>query len=160
MSTQPCGCDPEEHDYRCGQHSSQQEITGLSYICHDTGATTSPLVLLRQFDTGATRDQETTKYDYEGFLSPLVLERYAAYMHKNRIQKDGSTRDSDNWQRGIPAAAYMKSGFRHFMEWWLLHRGPDKHHGDLYGDRMEEALCGLLFNVMGFLHEFLKGQQK
>ena len=122
-----------------------------------TGATVNST---RTFESGATRDTEDDKMDYEGFLSPLVLERFAAYMHKNRVQKDGTTRESDNWQRGIPQSTYIKSGWRHFMEWWRLYRGPDPQHGDLYGDRMEEALCGLLFNVMGFLHEFLKGQRK
>lgn len=114
---------------------------------------------MRVFETGATRDTEDEKVDYEGFLSPLVLERYAAYMHTHRVQMDGTTRSSDNWQKGIPLSVYLKSGWRHFMDWWQLHRGPDARHGDLYGDRMEEALCGLLFNVMGYLHEFLKEQK-
>ena len=57
---------------------------------------------MRNFDTGATRDVDTNKLDFEGFLSPVVLERYAEYMHKNRVQADGNLRDSDNWQKGIP----------------------------------------------------------
>jgi hypothetical protein len=107
---------------------------------------------VRTFTTGATRDSDDHKYDYEGFLSPLVLERFAEYMHKHRIQADGSLRDSDNWQKGIPRAQYMKSMFRHFMDVWLRHRGysPD-------GPEFEEALCALLFNVMGYLHEMLTG---
>jgi hypothetical protein len=105
---------------------------------------------VRQFDTGATRDIDVDKYDYEGFLSPLVIERYGAYMHKNRLQRDGSLRDSDNWQKGIPLAAYIKSMYRHFMSVWKLYRGL-KSEEDL-----EEALCGVLFNSMGYLHEVLK----
>ena len=77
---------------------------------------------MREFDTGATRDNDTDKPDYEGFLSPLVLEAYAQYMHKNRVQADGATRDSDNWQKGIPRDQYMKSAFRHFMDLWRAHR--------------------------------------
>ena len=107
---------------------------------------------IRQFETGATRDQDTTKYDYEGFISPIVLERFAEYMHANRLQKDGNLRDSDNWQKGIPKAAYMKSMWRHFFDVWLHHRGM----GYKTKEPLEIALCGLLFNVMGYLFEVLK----
>ena len=101
---------------------------------------------MRQFETGATRDTEEGKLDYEGFLSPLVLKRYAEYMHEHRIQADGNLRSSDNWQKGIPKDVYMKSAWRHFMDWWVSHRdeGCD-----------QEAVCALLFNVMGYLHEEL-----
>ena len=107
---------------------------------------------MRTFDTGATRDTDQGKLDYEGFLSPLVLRRFAEYMHKHRLQADGALRASDNWQKGIPMDAYMKSGWRHFMEWWTLHRNPNT-----VGD-MEEALAALLFNVQGYLHELLKNR--
>ena len=61
---------------------------------------------VRVFDTGATRDQDTTKPDFEGFLSPFVIERFGEYMSKHRVQVDGSIRDSDNWQKGIPFCGY------------------------------------------------------
>jgi hypothetical protein len=77
---------------------------------------------MREFKSGATRDDDADKYDYEGFLSPLVLERYAEYMHKHRKQADGKMRDSDNWQKGIPVVQYMKSKLRHIMVTWKLHR--------------------------------------
>lgn len=105
---------------------------------------------MRTFETGATRNLDDDKYDYEGFLSPLVLERYAEYMHKHRKQADGVLRDSDNWQKGIPEAQYMKSGFRHFFDWWSWHRGLP------VAETLEDALCALMFNVMGYLHETLK----
>ena len=106
---------------------------------------------IRTFETGATRDTAQDKLDYEGFLSPLVLQRYAQYMHKNRLQPDGALRDSDNWQLGIPIPQYMKSLWRHFMEVWGLHRGVAT--GDI-----TEALCAVIFNAMGYLHEVLKKQ--
>jgi hypothetical protein len=104
------------------------------------------------------------KYDYEGFLSPLVLQRYAEYMHKNRVQSDGSLRDSDNWQKGIPFDAYMKSGYRHFLVWWQRHRKGEgdmrkldiPHPVEIVG--LEEALCALIFNASGYLHEVLKNR--
>jgi len=104
---------------------------------------------VRKFETGATRDTAQNKLDFEGFFSPLVMERYAEYMHKHRLMADGSLRDSDNWQKGIPLPVYMKSGFRHFFDWWKGHRGlPLK-------DCLEEVLCALLFNAGGYLHEIL-----
>jgi len=110
--------------------------------------------MMREFDTGATRDIDTDKLDYDGFLSPTVLRAFAEYMHEHRVQSDGSLRDSDNWQKGIPQDEYMKSMFRHFMETWFYHRNPDEQdseHGNIV-----DSLCALLFNVMGYLHEELK----
>ena len=105
---------------------------------------------IRKFETGATRNIDVDKYDYEAFLSPLVLERFAEYMHKNRRQADGSLRDGDNWQKGIPKDAYMKSMFRHFFDVWKEHRGHQTPAG------IEEDLCALMFNAMGMLHEIRK----
>ena len=106
--------------------------------------------LFRTFDTGATRDVDTDKFDYEGFLSPLVLEAYAKYMHKNRYQKDGNIRDSDNWQKGIPLTAYMKSLWRHFFSLWKSHRGLKTE------EDIETSLCAILFNASGYLYELKK----
>lgn len=111
---------------------------------------------MREFETGATRDNDEDKYDYEGFLSPLVLERFAQYMHANRVQRDGSVRASDNWQKGIPRDAYMKSAWRHFMDWWTWHRLDPTD--DLDPEVVNDALCALLFNVQGYLHERLKNR--
>lgn len=105
---------------------------------------------MRTFDTGATRDNDASKNDYEGFLSPLVIQAYGDYMHKNRLQADGKLRASDNWQKGIPKDAYMKSLWRHFLDVWTIHRGYERNVA------LQEALCACLFNVMGYLHEELK----
>lgn len=105
---------------------------------------------MREFDSGATRDSDDTKLDFEGFLSPLVLERYAEYMHSHRIQADGKERASDNWAKGIPTSAYMSSAWRHFFDWWKEHRGYASKDG------IEIAICALIFNCMGYLHEILK----
>ncbi len=101
---------------------------------------------MRQFETGATRDSDDDKFDYEGFLSPHALRRFAEYMHKHRHQADGKLRASDNWQKGIPLRQYMKSAWRHFMDLWLALRADD-------WDNAEESACALLFNVQGILHE-------
>jgi len=108
---------------------------------------------IRYFKTGATRDIDIDKYDYEGFLSPRVIERFGEYMDKHRKQLDGNLRDSDNWQKGMPKNAYIKSGLRHFMDWWKEHRGLSSREG------IEDALCAIMFNTMGYLHEILKEKQ-
>lgn len=105
---------------------------------------------IRTFDTGANRNSDKGKLDYEGFLSPIVLKAYAEYMDKMRYLENGEYRDSDNWQRGIPESAYMKSMWRHFMDVWSNHRCVDAR------EDMITSLCGLMFNVMGMLHENLK----
>ena len=109
---------------------------------------------LRKFETGATRDTGKGKLCYEGFLSPIVLKRFAQYMHKHCVQKDGTPRAPDNWQAGLPKTVYIDSGLRHFMDWWMLHRGYtiDEPYD------IEEVLCALLFNVQGYLHEHLKSK--
>ena len=106
---------------------------------------------MRTFETGATRNNDDDRLDYEGFLSPMVLERFAQYMHQHRIQADGKLRDSDNWMRGIPESAYMKSLLRHIMDVWTHHRFPSMAPED-----MEDSLCAVLFNTMGLLYEVMK----
>ena len=104
----------------------------------------------REFSTGANRNESTDKLDFEGFLSPLVLKRFAEYMHEHRKLEDGTLRASDNWKKGIPKKEYMKSGWRHFHDWYMEDNGYQSREG------LEKALCGLMFNTMGYLHEILK----
>ncbi len=117
---------------------------------------------MREFDTGATRDNDETKVDFEGFLSPLALQRYAQYMHNHRVQADGEIRDSDNWQKGIPMSVYMKSWWRHFVAVWIRFRKGEAEDWDLERatdsglNKFSEALCAALFNNMGMLHEIEK----
>ncbi len=105
---------------------------------------------MRVFKTGATRNSDEEKFDYDGFLSPIVIQRYGEYMHKHRLQEDGKMRDADNWQKGIPKSVYMSSAWRHFMDLWMEDRGYKSREG------LEEALMALLFNIMGYAHEVLK----
>lgn len=110
---------------------------------------------MREFETGATRDSNENKLDYEGFLSPLVLRRYAEFMHDHRLQADGKLRDSDNWQKGIPINEYASSLIRHTMAVWLLHRGYpafDEKGNEL---DLQTELCAAIFNAMGYLFELL-----
>ena len=112
---------------------------------------------MRHFGTGATRDQDTTKADYEGFISPLVTKRYGAYMNKHRIQPDGSVRASDNWTLGIPRDAYVKSLVRHVLDVQLHHRGFSDEAVD---PDLEEVLCAVIFNASGYLYELRKAKRE
>jgi hypothetical protein len=52
---------------------------------------------IRRFESGATRDGDVNKLDFEGFLAPAVLTRFAEYMHVNRHMADGSQSCSMRW---------------------------------------------------------------
>ena len=110
---------------------------------------------IRTFDTGATRDTDVSKPNYIKALCPLVLRRYVTYLDKHRLQPDGSVRDFDNWKQGIPKQVYMEGLGRHEMAAWLIHAGFTAYdnHGPV---EIEDALCGVVFNAMGYLHEILK----
>jgi len=108
---------------------------------------------MRKFNTGGTRDDCDNKPDFESFLSPLVIQKYAEYMHKNRKMKDGTIRDGDNWQKGFGDKHYdvcMKSLWRHFFDMWMEHRGNNSREG------LESAINGILFNTMAYYHQYLK----
>lgn len=112
--------------------------------------------LMQQFETGATRSADGHKNDYEGYLSPIVLEAYGDYMTSHRKQRDGKLRDSDNWQRGMPQEKYLKSLVRHTFDLWKLKRGFKAVNPDTNEPvTIKEACCAIMFNVMGLLFEHL-----
>lgn len=100
---------------------------------------------MRNYETGATRDNVEGKLRYEGFIAPRVLRRFAEYMHKHRYQADGQVRDADNWQKGIPVDDYMDSLVRHVMDLWYIWRER--------GVIDEELACAIFFNDQGLLFE-------
>jgi hypothetical protein len=120
--------------------------------------------MTRVFETGATRDTDEEKLDYEGFISPQVWTEFAKYMHECRLRNippGEKIRSSDNWQKGIPKTAYMKSMFRHFMDVWTTFRESLRNPNVGFGRRtMIRALCALMFNVQGMMHELLKEEEE
>lgn len=116
-------------------------------------APSRPQPMGRTYETGATRNALGNKLQYEGYFSPLVLQARAAYMRRHQTQEDGSLRDADNWQKGIPPADLMDSAFRHFMDWWLAHRGHATQSD------VQEAICALMFNAEAYLHAFITNEQ-
>lgn len=111
--------------------------------------------VIRQFETGANRDTEEGKLDVEAFNSPLVDKRYAEYMHTKRHLRNGTLRDGDNWQKGIPLSAYIKSLARHMLDLRLHFRNL----GDLAHETLEDTLCAIIFNAKGYLFEVLKAKR-
>ena len=121
---------------------------------------------MREFSSGATRDDDTTKPDYSGFLDPIVIRAFGEYMHKHRHQADGSMRAPDNWRKGIPRDVFMSSLFRHLVDAWEIHddckRMLEKNNVDdaiksYLHEEMTDALCAILFNTQGYLSQWLRG---
>ena len=115
--------------------------------CIETRDVESNPQTARKFPTGATRSDDSAKPNYIGYLSPLVIERFGRYMLEHQY---GGQRSADNWKKGITRQAYIESAFRHFMDLWLAHEYNE------VGPAEQNALCGLLFNFQGYLHELLR----
>ncbi len=113
---------------------------------------------MRDFKTGATRDTVEGKLNYIKALSPIVLQRYVEYLGKHRIQSDGQLRGWGNWKKGIDKQVYLEGLSRHEMATWLLHDGfpAEDNHGLV---TLEDSICGIIFNAMGYLFELLKEKQ-
>jgi len=106
---------------------------------------------MRNFNSGATRDDNTGKLDYVRGLSAQVNQRYLEYLGSHRRQKDGSLRDWDNWKRGIPPETYRESLLRHTNDAVRASMGlPVPENASL-----EDLLCAIRFNADGWLFELL-----
>ena len=103
------------------------------------------------FETGAMRNRKENELRYDGFLSPLALQMFARYMHKNRTTADGTIRDPDNWQKGMPDESYLDSLLRHVMDIWLIYRG----YPEAARESKFESLSGAFFNVQGLMHNWM-----
>lgn len=113
--------------------------------------------LVRTFDSGATRSSSADKPDYEGFLHPEVLRAFGEYMHEHRKLPDGSLRDSDNWQKGIPTNELMKSLLRHVIDLWRMHRTETDYIEDPEETKyLDDQLCAVLFNVQALILNRMK----
>ena len=107
---------------------------------------------MKTFKTGAIRDDDEGKLDYEGSFCPLVLRSYAEFMLRNSTMKDGKKRTCGNWKKGVPLLHYIQSKWRHFMTTLTLFViGYTKK-------AMLESLNAELFNTMGMMHELLKAE--
>lgn len=109
---------------------------------------------MRTFDTGATRDTAEGKPNYGGYLSSLALRCFGRYMLKHETQADGKKREPGNWKKGIPERVYYESLLHHTLEdlMALMDGLPAREPSTT----KKEALCAILFNAQGMLHEILK----
>lgn len=148
----PCNCFGTLGQFELEQVFHEMGRAGCKNVMMTPLEPTEDNGILRGFSTGATRDTAEGKLDFEGFLSPLVLHTFALHMMYHQKDSAGGVRDSDNWQKGIPNATYMKSMWRHFFDVWANHRRALP----VRKERIIRALCALLFNVQGYLHEYLK----
>lgn len=107
---------------------------------------------VREFPTGARRDTEVGKNRFAASLSPWAIEELVSYMRRHNSQ---AHRREDNWKAGMPLDSFMESLFRHFHHAWKLHAS-----GAVGGQEMKDALCGVLFNAQGYLHELVKPEPR
>jgi hypothetical protein len=105
----------------------------------------------RTFTTGANRNSNEGKHDIEGFNNPLVDQSFNEYMHKHRKLEDGSLRDGDNWQKGIPSIELLRSLLRHVHDVRLQMRGHKT------GEDILDSLNAVKFNVNGLILHHLEG---
>ena len=115
---------------------------------------------MRTYHTGATRDTDQGKLDFEGFTNPFVRLRFAEYMHRHRKQSDGQLRDGDNWQKGMPLGDYLQSLIRHVEEldrWYRRGEVRPKTSRDPQDE--EDVACAILFNAAGFLLDRLRRRE-
>lgn len=166
-----CGCIQAQDGWeaRCSAHKQQadgwkdeeadvnDQCPVCGFYCTGNGGMgcihkNASISTIRKFASGATRDTDEGKPDYEGFISPLVTKRYGQYMHTKRIQADGAVRSGDNWQKGLSKESYIKSLTRHVEDFKLHHDGI----GDEAIESLEDSLCAIIFNASGYLFELLK----
>lgn len=91
------------------------------------------------YDTGAMREPSTNKGAYE-LVSPFALERIAIWYEL------GARKYADrNWEKGIPFNRLIQSAIRHLIRW-------------MKGDREEDHLAAVCWNVMAMMHFEATGQ--
>ena len=78
---------------------------------------------IRKFESGASRNSNSGKFEYYKFINPINEFSFAKYMHSKRYLDNGELRDSDDWQKGIPQDSLLDSLTRHIKELELLHMG-------------------------------------
>lgn len=93
------------------------------------------------YEKGAMREPSEGKGAYE-LMSPFALERIAKW-YELGAQKYASR----NWEKGIPFGRLIQSGIRHMYRW-------------MAGDRSEDHLAAVCWNVMAMMHFEATGQDK
>ena len=115
--------------------------------------------VLRMSESGAIRNSDVGKINYQGALSPLILEAYGKYIEKHSLLPDGTRRNNKNWQNlfGTPEEhrqVCIESAWRHFIDLLMDHDGYESRDG------IDEALGGLMFNIQAYWFSILKERRE
>jgi hypothetical protein len=105
--------------------------------------------MIREFSTGAIRDNDDTKEDYIETISWSAMKRYAQYMTGKK-----SKYGQGNFKKGIPIESYEQSLVRHIQKYMA-----NKYEGGDF-EKDEDHLSAMLFNVFGIMHEELRQAHK
>lgn len=97
--------------------------------------------MVTHFESGAIRDSQEGKEEYQEAISDLTLRRYALYM-LSQAKKYGK----GNWKKGISSESYSNSLDRHLNKYrikknWGIDIEPGVDH-----------LSAALFNLQGLIH--------
>lgn len=106
---------------------------------------------MRQFATGAIRDNSTDKPEYFGYTSWRAMKQFGAYMLKHQKQADGQMRAADNWKKGIPLEVYQQSLTRHFVDW-----AAELEKAESSPETAMDLALAMKFNLDGWIHEMDK----
>jgi len=91
------------------------------------------------YEHGGMREPSTGKGAYE-LVSPFALERIAVW-----YELGARKYANRNWEKGIPFGRLIQSGLRHMIRW-------------MKGDRSEDHLAAVCWNVMAMMHFEETGQ--
>lgn len=93
------------------------------------------------FPSGAIRDSQEDKPDFNETISWTAFNRYAKYMTGKK-----SKYGAGNFKRGIPTESYVKSMLRHVDKFMrnTFENGDD--------EKNEDHLSAIVFNVFGIMH--------
>lgn len=106
---------------------------------------------MRQFATGAIRDNSTDKPEYFGYTSWRTMKQFGAYMLRHQKQANGQMRDADNWKKGIPLEVYQQSLTRHFVDW-----AAELEEAKSSPETAMDLALAMKFNLDGWIHEMDK----
>jgi hypothetical protein len=97
---------------------------------------------MREFETGAIRDDGDHKVDFVETVSFTAHERFARYMTSKKVKYG-----TGNFKKGIPIESYEQSLLRHIDKYFRNKYEEGEDEPD------EDHLAAIRFNVDGIMHE-------
>ena len=97
---------------------------------------------VREFKSGAIRDNDDSKEDYIETISWRSMKRYAQYM-TGKKKKYGT----GNFKKGIPIESYEQSLLRHVQKYL------ENKYEEGTVERDEDHLSAMVFNIFGIMYE-------